>query len=269
MPPSASIVVLTMDRRRPVEECLGAIVEKTQTPYELLVVDNGSQNGTVAWLEGLDPRGVGACVGYRVLPMGENRGVCARNVAIDAAAGAFILQVDDDVVVGPGWDGALLGPMLQDASIGAVGQQGFWLSWVGFQHPGRTLFLDQRFPQAGDFCDLVMGYCWGWRNIRVPAYPEKWPSDFTSVPRFRYDEAFNPHWHEETDLQLQIKAAGYRIRCGPVVSRHSSLKSWQAAHGNDPMVGLQHAIAHEHLLLEKWGQRRQDLGLELDRRGLQ
>ena len=116
-----------------------------------------------------------------------------------------------------------------------------------------------RLVQPGDFCDLVMGYCWAWQNVRLA----------DGAPAFLYDERFNPHWHEETDLQLQIKAAGYRIRCGPIVSRHRSMKSWQGAHNNDPMIGLHHAIAHERLLLEKWGQRRADLGLELDRRGLQ
>jgi len=247
-----------MDRRQAVETCLAAIVEKTRTPYELLVVDNGSQDGTVGWLEAMDPRGINACAGYRVFPMGDNRGVCARNVALRASAGAYVLQVDDDVVVGPGWDEALLAPMVRDPAVGAVGQQGFWLNWVGLQHPGRTLFLDDRHPEAGDFCDLVMGYCWAWRNDGA-----------AGAPRFLYDERFKPHWHEETDIQLQIKAAGYRIRCGPVVAAHHSMKSWERAHGNDPIVGLQHAVAHERLLLEKWGGRRQDLGLELDRRGLQ
>lgn len=270
MTPRASVVVLTMNRRQPLETCLAAIVEKTETPFELLVVDNGSTDGTVAWLREQDPWGVNACAGYHVFPMGENRGVCARNVALDAAAGRFILQVDDDVVVGPGWDTALLNPLLADPAIGAVGQQGFWLNWQGLLHPGRTLFLDQRLPQAGDFCDLVMGYCWAWRNDRLPASLSQHPDpDCPTVPRFRYDEHFDPHWHEETDLQLQIKAAGYRIRCGPVVSQHRSMKSWHAAHNGHPMVGLQHAVAHEHLLVQKWGGRRQDLGLELDRRALQ
>jgi len=269
----ASVVVLTMDRRQALEECVGAILDKTAAPFELHIVDNGSRDGSVEWLRNLHPADTNACVAYRLYALGENQGVCARNIALKAARGCFILQVDDDVIVGPGWDGALLAPLLQDEAVGAVGQQGFWLNWPGFQHPGRTLFLDKRFPQPGDFCDLVMGYCWAWRNERVPAYigqaPDSLPADYPTVPRFLYDEAFNPHWHEETDLQLQIKAAGYRIRCGPPVSRHRSMKSWHAAHGNDPMVGLQHAVAHEHLLLQKWGGRRADLGLELDRRGLQ
>jgi len=269
MGPTASIVVLTMNRRQALEDCLAAIVEKTTTPYELLVVDNGSTDGTVAWLEAAIPRGINTYAPWRTFCMSENCGVCARNVALDAAAGAFILQVDDDVVVGPGWDIALLKPLLADPAVGAVGQQGFWLNWPGLQHPGRTLFLDQRLPQAGDFCDLVMGYCWAWRNDRLPATLSQHTEGTPTVPRFRYDERFNPHWHEETDLQLQIKAAGYRIRCGPVVSQHRSMKSWHAAHNGDPMVGLQHAVAHEHLLVQKWGGRRQDLGLELDRRGLQ
>lgn len=42
-------------------------------------------------------------------------------------------------------------------------------------------------------------------------------------PRFLYDERFNPFWHEESDLQLQIRAAGYRILKVREVASHRSL----------------------------------------------
>lgn len=255
---TVSIVVLTHNRLAALRACLDAIVQKTRVRFDLLVVDNGSTDGTDEWLESLPKENIGAMHWLRLWFLPENRGVCARNVAIKEARGQFILQVDDDVVVSPGWDQSLLGAF-SDRKIGAAGQQGFFLNWAGFLKPGRTLFLDRRRPSPGEHVDLAMGYCWAWRNDREP----------DGSARFLYDEAFNPHWHEETDLQLQIKAAGYRIRCGPVVSLHRSMKSWQGAHNGDPMIGLQHAIAHEHLLLHKWGDRRADLGLELDRRGLQ
>ncbi len=269
---TASIVVLTHNRREALGKCIDAIMAKTRTPFELLVVVNGCRDGTLEWLHTLPMANVGAMAGLKIWTMPQNMGVCARNAAMKDARGEFILQVDDDVVVSPGWDESLLGAF-SDPRVGAAGQQGFFLNWAGFNKPGRTLFLDHRRPSPGEFVDLVMGYCWAWRNDRLPAYigqaPQDCPSDYPSVPRFAYDEGFNPHWHEETDLQLQIKAAGYRIRCGPVVSLHRSMKSWRGAHNGDPMIGLQHAILHEQLLQRKWGGRRAELGLELDRRGLQ
>lgn len=269
---TASVVVLTHNRREPLEACLRAIVGKTGPGYELLVVDNGSTDGSREWAEHFLWSEAGdAGVQGRLLALEQNEGVCARNHALRVARGQYILQVDDDVIVGPGWDTSLLG-WFCDEHVGAAGQEGFWLNWQGFMAPGRTLFLDRRRPAIGDFADLVMGYCWAWRNDRLEGAPgtgAAWDGRPYEAPRFLYDDRFNPHWHEETDLQLQIKAAGYRIRCGPVVAKHRSLKSWQAAHHGDPMVGLQHAVDHEHLLLHKWEGRRESLGLELDRRGTQ
>jgi len=272
MMPVASIVVLTHNRQQALADCLAAIIEKTACEYELLVVDNGSTDETGHFLKGLMGRKPNW---MHVFTRPTNEGVCARNHALREARGEYILQVDDDVVVGSGWDKYLLTPF-EDPKVGAVGQEGFWLNWAGLMAgPWKAPnFLDDRRPQPGDFADLVMGFCWAWRTDRVPAYlgqaTERLPVDFPDIPRFRYDEGrFAMHWHEETDLQLQIKAVGYRIRCVPAVATHRSLKNWTAAHSNDPFVGLHLAAEHERALIEKWGNKRQELGLELDRRGLQ
>jgi len=268
---TASIVVLTHNRRQALADCLATILEKTTCEYELLVVDNGSTDDTGAFLTGIpDPSHAMVLVFSRP----TNEGVCARNVALREAKGEYILQVDDDVVVGPGWDKYLLTPF-EDPNVGAVGQEGFWINWAGLMAgPWKAPnFLDDRRPQPGDFADLVMGFAWAWRNERIPGYlgqaPERLPTDFPTVPRFLYDERFNPMWHEETQLQLEIKAAGYRIRCCPPVATHRSLRDWKDAHSNHPMTGLHHAADHERLLIEEWKDKRQELGLELDRRALQ
>jgi glycosyltransferase involved in cell wall biosynthesis len=256
---TATIVVLTHNRREALAACLSKISENTMdVRYEVIVVDNGSSDGSAALAQSR---------GLFTFALPTNEGVCARNHALRDARGNFILQVDDDVLVGPGWAKALLAPF-SDPKVGAVGQEGFFINWAGLMAGPWTApnFLHDLRPSPGEYCDLVMGYCWAWRNIighRESETPHLWHQE----PVFLYDERFNPHWHEETDLQLQIKAAGYRIRCGPAVARHRSLKDPAAARNNDPMVGLQHAADHERLLIEKWADKRELVGLELDRRG--
>lgn len=258
-----SVVLLTHNRRDTVLACIDRIWQKTATPvadYELIVIDNGSDDGTSMAIQELHPRVFEEHRRYTSMHVPTNAGVCARNHGIRVARGQFIMQVDDDVEVGPAWDKVLLQPF-SDPKIGAAGQEGFYLNWAGLLAGPWVApnFLDDRRPAPGDYTDLVMGYCWAWRNLR----------GLDGWPLFLYDERFNPHWHEETDLQLQIKAAGYRIRCGPAIAVHRSQKDWQAARANIGDVGLNHAADHERLLIEKWVPRRADLGLELDRRGLQ
>jgi glycosyltransferase involved in cell wall biosynthesis len=252
----ASIVILTHNRLAALTRCVGAIVSKTRLVIgddtEVWIVDNGSTDGTAEWLGALTTQR-----GWHAIMLTQNEGVCARNHALRQAQGDFILQVDDDVEVGSGWDQSLLG-WFSDPKVGAAGQEGFFLNWAGLlagPWAPPNFLADQR-PAPGEDCDLVMGYCWAWRNLRC-----------ADKPCWLYDERFSPHWHEETDLQLQIKAAGYRIRCGPVVATHRSLKDPAAARANDPMIGLHHAADHERLLIEKWGDKRELLRLELDRRG--
>lgn len=263
----ATIVVLTHNRRAALDLCLRNLNAHTQASVEYIVVDNGSTDDTPALLNEWRGEVCPAEVTFIRLP--TNEGVCARNHALRLAKGSFILQVDDDVEVGPRWDEYLLAPF-SDPKVGAVGQEGFFVNWAGLLAGPWVApnFLDDRRPAPGEFCDLVMGYCWAWRNLTVQPRPGS-TTQFDPEPAFLYDERFNPHWHEETDLQLQISAAGFRIRCGPVVARHRSQKDWAAARGNDPLIGLQHAADHERLLIEKWGDKRELLRLEFDRRGAQ
>lgn len=255
---TASIVVLTHNRPDAVRACLGKLATHTTIPAEIIVVDNGSPE-PIPFIS----------MPHEIIRLEMNEGVCARNHALRVAKGEFILQVDDDVIVGPSWDMNLL-RLFDDPKIGAAGQEGFFVNWNGLMagpHKPPN-FLDDRRPQPGDYCDLVMGYCWAWRNLQVP---DSLGAELGTMARFVYDERFNPHWHEETDLQLQIKAAGYRIRCGPVVATHHSLRDREGTWGRnrDPMISIEHAAAHERLLIEKWGDKRELLGLELDRRGMQ
>ncbi len=269
----ATIVVLTHNRKDALAACLAALAKHTTVDCELIVVDNGSTDDTGGFMRRFQKLQPWAnCKNFVGIWRSENEGVCARNHALRQARGEFILQVDDDVVVGPDWDTRLLS-WFSDPSVGAAGQEGFFVNWAGFMagpyaEPG---FLDRRRPSPGVWCDLVMGYCWAWRNLQFDSphadAANKWASSPERDPMFLYDERFNPHWHEETDLQFQIKAAGYRIRCGPSVAVHRSMKDWGAAHANVGPIGLNHAADHERLLIEKWGDKREALGLELDRMG--
>lgn len=265
--PKATIVVLTHNRVATLTRCLDRLDRLTEVDAEIIVVDNGSTDETADLLLGWQGGVAEIHARRRALIRPENEGVCARNHALRIARGEFILQVDDDVEVLKGWDTNLI-RWFDDPTVGAAGQEGFYLRWDGLMSgPWKSPnFLDDRRPAAGSWCDLVMGYCWAWRNLRAIGVDEETARPLTpEIPVFEYDERFNPHWHEETDLQLQIKAAGYRIRCGPIVANHRSMKDWHAAHSEEGPTSLEHAAVHERLLIDKWGGQRQELAFELDR----
>lgn len=110
-----SIVMVTRNRcdvlARTVERCRCAAPEA-----EIIVVDNGSTDGTAAWLEEVQ-----GAWGVRALPMGRNLGASARNVGARQARGEFVLMLDDDSWPMPGAVEALVGAMEADRCVGAAG----------------------------------------------------------------------------------------------------------------------------------------------------
>lgn len=92
-----SIVMATRDRMESLADAIASVEAQSYTRWELLLVDDGSTDGTAAFLEGLsDPR-------VRVLTT-PGVGPCgARNAALDAAHGDVITYLDDDNLFDPHW----------------------------------------------------------------------------------------------------------------------------------------------------------------------
>ncbi|MBI5896658.1 MAG: glycosyltransferase family 2 protein [Desulfobacterales bacterium] len=88
-PPLVSVVVPTFNRAGEVAQAIDSVLAQTYPHWELIVVDDGSQDDT--------PRGL-AAYGPRIRTIRqENRGVsAARNRGILAAGGQFIALLDSD-----------------------------------------------------------------------------------------------------------------------------------------------------------------------------
>jgi glycosyl transferase family 2 len=87
--PSVSVIVPTFQRREYVQRAVRSVLAQTFTDFELIVVDDGSTDGTGDALVGLDRR-----LRYHWQP---NRGVgAARNAGIGLARGGIVAFLDSD-----------------------------------------------------------------------------------------------------------------------------------------------------------------------------
>ncbi|MGQ9580162.1 MAG: glycosyltransferase [Armatimonadota bacterium] len=113
-----SIVILTCNQLSYTRKCLESIEKHTQVPHEIIVVDNGSSDGTTRFLEEWATKGTNR---YLVLSS-ENLGFAkGNNLGIAKSAGRYVVLINNDVVVTPGWLEKLLACSARDASIGIVG----------------------------------------------------------------------------------------------------------------------------------------------------
>ena len=153
-----SVITPTRDRRRLLEEAIASVEAQSYPRWELIVVDDGSTDGTGEYLAALgDPRirclhteGVGACA--------------ARNVGLDEATGSIIAYLDDDNVFDRHWLKALAHTFTarSDASVvfGAriIDDRARLLAGAGAEHGDQPWLhawaWDEHALQAGNQVDM-------------------------------------------------------------------------------------------------------------------
>jgi len=93
--PSTTIVIPVLNGLDLTQNCVQSIRKHTPEPHDIIVVDNGSKDGTAQWCE---------AQGIRCIRNEENRGFpAACNQGIVAASGERILLLNNDTLVTPGW----------------------------------------------------------------------------------------------------------------------------------------------------------------------
>ncbi|MCU0888153.1 MAG: glycosyltransferase [Rubritepida sp.] len=89
MPSSISVVIPSYNRRDYLRETLAALRAQTRPADEVIVVDDGSSDGTVEMLAAEHPD-------IRCLPIANSGDLAARNVGVRAAAGDLVAFCDSD-----------------------------------------------------------------------------------------------------------------------------------------------------------------------------
>jgi GT2 family glycosyltransferase len=102
VPPRATVVIPNWNGRRFLEPCLGSLREQTWGAFETILVDNGSVDDSVTFVEEHFPE-------VDVVPLGENRGIAAAfNAGIGASTAEYVVLLNNDTEQDPGWLEALV-----------------------------------------------------------------------------------------------------------------------------------------------------------------
>jgi GT2 family glycosyltransferase len=203
--PVASVVVVTYNSERWIRGCLRALrAQAGAPPYEIIVVDSGSADGTADIVSAEFPE-------VRLL-RGENRGFGAGNNAGAAVArGTLLAFVNPDTVAEPGWLRELLAP----------------LSEPGVVTTSKVLLLDA--PGKVNTCGNVLHFTGLSFVLGLGGSAEEFqgvqPVPGISGAAFAmrrddylrlggFDEGFFLYL-EDTDLSWRLRRSGFRVLLAP------------------------------------------------------
>lgn len=107
-------MIVNYNGERLLPDCLEGLQAQTRTAGEVLLVDNGSNDDSVAIVQRRYPW-------VRIIESGENLGFAGgNNLGIRHSSGEYIVLLNNDTVPGPGFLENLVRPLDEDPSIAAV-----------------------------------------------------------------------------------------------------------------------------------------------------
>jgi GT2 family glycosyltransferase len=124
---SIDIIVPVFNALEYTKRCLGSVLQNHDGLHiRLIIVNDGSDQATTSWLRAFEENTAGVEVIENQVNLGYTKAV---NVGMVASQGDFLVILNSDTVVTPGWLRNLLRCMLSDASIGLVGPLSNAASW--------------------------------------------------------------------------------------------------------------------------------------------
>jgi len=113
--PLISVVVVTWNAKRYVDECVRSLGANTDLPAEFIVVDNASTDGTPELIEQVLPK-------VRLIRNQENLGFAkANNIGIAQSRGKYLFLVNSDVTIPKGCMSNLVAYMEANPDVGMTG----------------------------------------------------------------------------------------------------------------------------------------------------
>jgi GT2 family glycosyltransferase len=223
----ATVAILSWNGRQHLETCLEALAgqQDPRVPWEILVLDNGSTDGTAAWMRerwGGDRR-------VRLIESPVNLGFCGGNNRLAREAdGDALALLNNDTRPEPGWLGSLV-EQLASAPPDVAAVSGKIVDWKGERLDfGRGLMTFDGHAFQLDFRRPL-------KTARVPAAGEELPfacggnllvrrASFLEAGGF--DESYFAYL-EDVDLGWRLWSGGERIVFAPeaVVHHRSSATS--------------------------------------------
>ncbi|XID95713.1 glycosyltransferase family 2 protein [Paenibacillaceae bacterium WGS1546] len=214
----ASIVIPTYNGLDLLQRCVHSIRRYTDAPYEIVVVDNASTDGTAVW-----------CLKEKLalVSLSANEGFpIACNKGLRFASGETLVLLNNDTVVTPNWLSNMSAALYSSPEVGIVGPVTNYASGSQQVHyPFEDLAEFQRIAEAVNVPDRakwkkverLVGLCFVFRRSLMEKIG-------------LLDERFSPGHYEDDDYCLRARLHGYGlIVCHDALIYHEGSASFKRA----------------------------------------
>jgi GT2 family glycosyltransferase/glycosyltransferase involved in cell wall biosynthesis len=242
--PEVSIIIPVFNQVGYTLACIASVLATpTRRSFELIVADDCSTDAT----ESVFGPGLGK---VRYVRGTENQGFIRNcNAAAKHARGRYVLFLNNDTLVLPGWLDELIDTLEADGQIGIAGS--------------KLIYPDGRLQEAGGILwqDASAWNFGRFDNPRKPEYCYLRDVDYMSgasiaLPRQiweklgGFDEWYDVAYGEDSDLALRVWQAGYRVVLQPL----SMLIHFEGvSSGTDVTQGVKaYQVSNARKLAERW-----------------
>ncbi|MCG6118706.1 MAG: glycosyltransferase [Aquimonas sp.] len=241
--PRVSVVIPVYNHLQHSLTCLRSIAaQPSRISAEIIVVDDCSSDDSASVLPQIH--------GLRYLRNAQNLGfIGACNAGAAAARGDYLVFLNNDTAVQPGWLDALIDTFEQHPEAGLVG--------------AKLVYPDGRLQEAGGIV-FADGSGWNYGRFGDPAAPEYnylREVDYCSgaaialpAALFREFGGFDPHYapayYEDTDLAMKVRTRGLKVLYQPksAVVHFEGISS-----GTDTNSGIKaYQVVNQGKFLERW-----------------
>jgi len=217
--PKVSVIVVTYNNLDFTRACLASLDEQTDYEnMEIIVVDNASADNSAEYLT----EWVAGAPNRKLILNDDNRGfAAANNQGLVLATGSYLVLLNNDTYVTPGWVRTLFRHLQRDTTIGLIGpvtnnignEAKIQITYesmeqmIAVSHAHVRRHLGQTFPlhTAAFFCVM----------FSRPVYEQVGP----------LDEAFGRGFFEDDDYCRRIEQIGLRVACAEDVFIHHHLSA--------------------------------------------
>ena len=202
-PPKVSIIVINMNGTKYLNDCLSSVMNQKRPNYEVILVDNGSTDGSVEFVRTNFPS-------VKLVELHKNLGVGkASNIGLDESIGEYIFMLGNDMTIDPACIEEEVKIAESDKNIGCCQAKILKLSdssiidMVGFSinKIGRVHMIGHGERDLGQYDELKSIACAGSgaalyrRNALVEV--GKWDDDFF-------------YMHDDIDVGLRLRLLGWQ-----------------------------------------------------------